>query len=85
MVVEIVTLSIFSFFSSLFLSHIVTTQILRRLNNPLHYHNYLEVTNSGRKKIRFDKKVKYIIIPSYDDAKMKELWYTNQEYELFKL
>ncbi len=78
-------LSTFSFFSSFFLSHIATTQFLRRRSNPLYYHNDFEITNSGRKKIKFDQKVKCIIIPSYDDTKMKELWYTNEEYELFRL
>ncbi len=85
-------LSIFSFFSSFFISHIITTHILRNNTNHNYYINKItnnnninEITNSDKKKIKFNQKVKCIMIPSCDDKKIKELWYTNEEYEVFRL
>lgn len=85
-------LSIFSFFSSFFISHIITTHILRNHTNYNYYINKItnndninEITNSDKKKIKFNQKVKCIMIPSCDDKKIKELWYTNEEYEVFRL
>ena len=84
-------LSIFSFFSSFFISHIITTHILRNHTNHNYYINKItnndinEITNSDKKKIKFNQKVKCIMIPSCDDKKIKELWYTNEEYEVFRL
>lgn len=87
-------LSIFSFFSSFFISHIITTHILRNHTNHNYYYNINEITNnnindeitnSDKKKIKFNQKVKCIMIPSCDDTKIKELWYTNEEYEVFRL
>ena len=63
-------LSIFSFFSSFFISHIITTHILRNNTNHNYYYNINEITNNNNIN---------------DENTIKELWYTNEEYEVFRL
>ena len=73
-----VALSVFSLFSSFCVSHIVTTELLRQRS----------IQNGDfrqPRRITFNHQVQCIMIPSYDDTKIKDLWYTNEEYQLFRL
>ena len=77
-VVYNIALSVFSLFSSFCVSHIVTTELLRQ--RSIQNEDFRQP-----RRITFNHQVQCIMIPSYDDTKIKDLWYTNEEYQLFRL
>ena len=81
--IPIVYVGIISFFSSFSISHVITREYLR-----YSYEKEIYKANYTKKSlVKFNKYVAFKEIPSIKEISsnsLNELWYSSQDYEIFK-